>query len=341
MRLIIGLLVAVGVVLALAGCTFDGEQSCVSEENCREGRICWDGACTSEMRYKAVAAGTPCAVTVEGKLECWGGRYDPDADADIRVDVPTETGFVDVASGIFNACGLKEDGRAICFGVVQMGVVPSGLRLMQIALDQRPGCGVTLERELVCWDGISEELETIDGQYRSVSIHRMVWCAISENDELRCLQDEQIEVPEVQVREAALRGTPRMEGFPGINLCILDMEKNIKCMDIMEDRDTVFLEADGEFESMAQSSEFACGLKADGTVDCFDYDIPEQEEEDVLEQDEDWGMPGEGFEPEPDEIDSTPPEGVRFESIDGGGNGVCGITVDGRVRCWGRESFAR
>ena len=67
---------------------------------------------------------------------------------------------------------------------------------------------------------------------------------------------------------------------------------------------------DGRFTDIAFGDLRVCGLRVDGTIDC-------------------WRLP--------DDTDE-PPEG-RFSSMDSGGSHLCGLRTDGTIECWGRDWY--
>jgi len=75
----------------------------------------------------------------------------------------------------------------------------------------------------------------------------------------------------------------------------------------------------GRFTSLATTDLFACGLRADGSVDCWGgYDT--------------WVMNGPGSDA------ASPPKG-SFTRLAGAPSMVCGIRSDGSLACWGATSL--
>ena len=81
-------------------------------------------------------------------------------------------------------------------------------------------------------------------------------------------------------------------------------------------RSTYFYIGDNNFLSVSAGARHTCGLRADGTVECWGYNK------------DSFGNYG---------GQSTPPRG-QFLSVSAGGFHSCGVKVDGTVECWGFNS---
>ncbi len=116
-----------------------------------------------------------CALDVDGLAWCWGrdawGRFGAGAiQGDVGTPVAVGGGhaFVDIDAGGTHACALTSDGVAWCWGrndEGQLGVahdafdpeaplpvrVDADLRFTSLRAGNRFTCGVTAERNLVCW----------------------------------------------------------------------------------------------------------------------------------------------------------------------------------------------
>jgi alpha-tubulin suppressor-like RCC1 family protein len=111
---------------------------------------------------------TTCAIDTAGRLSCWG-IYDQDRVAHLA-PMPVAPGgkeshWRSVAIGATHVCALSDDdNRAYCWGENHSGelgidapqsaadAIPKGDReLVALAAGPSATCGITLDRELVCW----------------------------------------------------------------------------------------------------------------------------------------------------------------------------------------------
>lgn len=353
MKNLIGFLALSALVLFLTSC-FLGGQDCSLDNDCSDGSYCWDGDCLAGDQYVDFSSTASCALTAAGTLECWGYNYDPDRPNGPRIEKPTEGGFVKLINGFAGGCGLKADGSAHCFGIRPMGYTAPELQLSDMDRDRAESCGITFDQRLFCWSNFGEtpEIYEVEGKYRSVSVYNYFWCAVSLENELRCIDDDQtyndqLHVPEMQVRVARLGSSS--QGNYIVNICALDPNGNINCFDLLDESKIPHLEVEGDFVDITQTSYFVCGLREDGSVECFEFDPSRwefEDDSDELEEEEEPDQSPDGLgglgglgdlgSDGSIEITSQPPAGERFRLIDGTSSQVCGITVDGlRVHCWG------
>ncbi len=268
-----------------------------------------------------------CAVTAKGYLEC---EMRPE-------EMPREDGFVDMSTGLSGGCGLREDGTSSCWGHSEQAHVPPDLKLKFLDIGSHTACGIRDDDALVCWTG--DEVEVFDRSFLHVSVVSRYWCAVEMSGEIMCSTPE-IQPPAGKFKKVSFSIILREEGVQ-IVLCGVSVEGELTCRDVTDGEDREVWSPPGIFVSVSSGGNFVCGLRENGEVICGEFEgFEESEDEPVDEEpDRDDGLGGLGEEEE--EIDIEPPPDERFVSIRVSSQGACGITVDGRIRCWGSEHLRR
>ncbi|MEX1269188.1 MAG: hypothetical protein WEA56_09325 [Balneolaceae bacterium] len=145
------------------------------------------GGFTFEPSSISVGLDHTCALTPDGEAVCWGrGRYgklgigttgDLGVIENLRVPRKVYGGitFSFITTGVFQTCGLTEEGKAYCWGRNGSGQLGDGTTTMRtepvpvsgdltftdITVGSKHACGITTNHEGYCWgDGESGKLGT-------------------------------------------------------------------------------------------------------------------------------------------------------------------------------------
>jgi alpha-tubulin suppressor-like RCC1 family protein len=160
---------------------------------------CWGSSITQVkdeipnilVKEVSMGVGPVCAVALDGRIVCWGsGGLCLSAQCETAPDGP----FVHVTTGGSHACGLRENGTAVCFGGNEKGElnVPD-TTFAQIDAAQDHTCGVTTAGNIVCWgDPTFKRLDAPGGTFKSVSAGRSSGCGIRTDGTIACWGEDGI-----------------------------------------------------------------------------------------------------------------------------------------------------
>ena len=121
--------------------------------------------------YRSVSAANlyACAVSTDGEGVCWGSYQYPEGslwggspsnwrrepDLRRRNNDPPEGEFVDIAAGLFHACGVRADRSVVCWGSSGQGQATSpGGEFTAISAGENHTCGLRPGGAAVCWGEI-------------------------------------------------------------------------------------------------------------------------------------------------------------------------------------------
>ena len=221
-----------------------------------------------------------CGLRQDGSAACWGSNT-------WRQSSPPEgERFVSISVGPEISCGLREDGAAVCWGRHKYGGVdvPTGEKFTSIDVGDRYACGLREDGTAVCWGTPQVDGNLLEGQ-RLDSPSDMRFSAISAG----------------------------MERYHVCGVRIPDGD--LVCWgDFMWRPEAEPLIYEGQYTGLSAESRYACGLQANGQVECHGkYNA----------------HCGVGWECK------VPPPATEFSSIVSGSEHVCGLRKsDGRTTCW-------
>lgn len=164
---------------------------------------CWTGpnsstACSTypmkvaiegEIETVVLAENTGCAITVDGRLYCWGRADSAQLGADAEIEdechsgklcsttpvfIPTEAPIVDVALGLRYTCALRRDDEIDCWGW--------GFRSASQDLSKQIDCSSSL-------DACSVERHFSGKPKDLVMTHFDILCVLTQEGEVHCLQN--------------------------------------------------------------------------------------------------------------------------------------------------------
>jgi hypothetical protein len=210
----------------------------------------------------------------EGELRL----YTPDADPP---GTPGQFGFVDKNGSILT----------VPDGGVLLAAAPT-LPWSGLASAGDQSCGVLGNGELRCWGTVAGTPPT-GTAFRQVATGDDFGCALEEDDEVQCWGDPMT---------PALGGPDYIQIAAGpAHVCGVTPGLDIECEGIADAP-----LGTGRYEMVSRGSNFACGLRLDGSVVCWGPDAP-----------------------------SPPDHPGPFTDLAGGSTHVCGLQPDGLVDCWG------
>lgn len=265
--------------------------------------VCWnDGSETARPPVGQFVVldggeGFVCGVRVGGAGQCWGQA--PYA-WDLQVPLgwaPAEGVWASVSAGWGHGCGLRPDGRVGCWGADLYGETrpPPGV-FVEVSAGRRLTCGLRPDRQAVCW-GANEWWQATPppGRFTTVAAGDGFACGLRPSRRIECWgRPFGAEVPAGSFASLSLAG----------HACAVDSVGGLDCWVGGES-----LEADhpgGAFVSVSAWGDYACGLRADRSVEC-------------------WGDTG----------TNTSPDGA-FETVTVGSTHACGVRRGGDIDCWRR-----
>ena len=273
-----------------------------------------------------------CGLRADGTAECWG--YDNDGQASAP-----DGKFSVVKAGYDHSCGLRTDGTAECWGAGYQPpagssayTAPEG-EFVSVGVQPSYACGVRTDGDLLCWGSdYATSGEAIGEGFAMVDAGDEVYCGLRLDGSVKrrgnyglYLASERVHISEV---------TPSGHDFTSVTVgarhaCGVRRNGTVACWGDNYDyhphchSDALGMpicgfEAQGDYYGHAESPEgiftavnagtlHTCGLRPDGTAECWGDDT--------------FGQ-------------STPPGGA-FAAITAGYAHTCGIRTDGAVECWG------
>ncbi len=234
------------------------------------------------FKYVGVSQGTTYAIKTDGTLWSWGsdgfGARGSDDIPNNAPYAPMQVGtdntwkMVRGSSGNYQACAIKEDSSLWCWGDNRYGMVGSGTMSSQISTPEQVGpdiqwldvqlsifstCGVSTNQDLYCWgwnsaiestlddDGLNTGIVTslptraLEGlKIRSLSMGGGNGCALTTDGDLHCWGTNDV---------GQLLGTEKLSKQHGPRKVY----------------------SNNDWVKAAVPSSIMCGLKIDGSVECW------------------------------------------------------------------------
>jgi hypothetical protein len=269
-----------------------------SDERPRRRRTPLQHSCWEwgDRSYRSISAS--CRIDTHGQLECWRDRLKP---------VP-KGAFVQVDDDGYDACAIDERGMVACWGFGDRGEswtqapksdpyvsVVLAKGTSPMALGRAYACGLTIAHGVHCWEKGGNTFE-LPGKFVAVEPGDSIVCGINFEGQLECIANT-----------IAARPQKNSEKLSAISLglgasCLLTAESIARCSMSIDlgnwVQDNVAIVRTGFYH--------ACALLRDGQITCHGDARP-------------------------------PPQGFKFRYLTRSGysDGYCGITLDGKVLCWG------
>lgn len=274
--------------------------------------VCWGlyaPNTSPQFFYKQIDSGPnrACGVVTrnsvfDGTVACWGDEDDEDEEV-VLTDLSGR--FTQVAVGISNSCGLKTDGKVVCWSNNDHldQTFLSGT-FISISTFDGDFCGITSSGTVDCWGpfSLSDQADT----YTQVSAGSTFACGEKTDGTLECWSDN----PEIEVVAESpndiLIGPPQISAG-GYHACTLNNDGSLNCWGA-DDGDQSSPPDGAVFQQVSAGRDHTCGIKDDGTLVC-------------------WG--DNEFDQAPDTLEGT------FTQVSAGDRHTCGLKTDGTIECWG------
>lgn len=138
--------------------TFDAGRAGVCGVTSDANIVCWDWdgnvRSSSEDEYTAVSVGSfICALRLDGVVGCSGS-----------IDPPAHERFVSVSAGEGLACGLRDDGFVVCWGLVShIAESPEQGDFTAVSVGGLGKCGLKSDGSAECWGSFSPDGAKVRG----------------------------------------------------------------------------------------------------------------------------------------------------------------------------------
>ncbi len=233
--------------------------------------VCWGwnryGQATAPSGlFAAVSAGPQhaCGLRSDGNIDCWGKNT--------RGQVIAPSGsFTQVSAGYGQSCVLRTDGTIHCWGeaaptdsgIYEAATAPPG-SFTQVSAGHWYGCGLRTDGTIDCWgQNDSGQAAAPSGSFTGVSTGAQHACGLRTDGTIVCWGDTFTYYPTAAVAPPG----PFTEIWAGTEdgtACVRWTEGSIFCWD----GETVTAPS-GMFTQVSGDSQSGCGLRPDGTIDCW------------------------------------------------------------------------
>ena len=197
-----------------------------------------------------------CAVTVDGRIACWG------SDSDKQAEAPAGQ-FTSVAAGVALSCGVRDDGTAVCWGGDSASswddpvAAPPGTFKRLVLTSNDDLCGIRTDGSLWC---AGDEDELPAGYFASLAGDVRAACAVREDGELLCWGTG-------PVADAAPKGVFTTVDVSMAHACAIAGDGHLECWgDNSVGQATA---PHGTFKAVTTGSAHSCAIREDGTIACW------------------------------------------------------------------------
>lgn len=265
------------------------------------------------LEFNSISAlnGHVCGVLKDsGEARCWGSDYEDGRFLFYGQAIPPEGAFKEVSAGGSATCGIRPDQTVECWGGNEHGkpTRPKG-KFTTVAPGGSFACGIRTDRTVRCWGyGSGEVSAPVDGEFTSLSAGGGAVCGVRPNRTVICFSERS-------------KGSPWDERYLSISIGYGEYSCGILTSRLVNCRGSVSwygvtgdeTPPPGRFAAVSTGYRHACGIRLDGTVEC-------------------WGA---------DFVGETSPPPGRFASIASGLLFTCGLRHDGTAECWGSNDYGK
>ena len=183
--------------------------------------------------------------------------------------MPPAGAFTSVSVGGSNACGIRSDGAAICWGDDEDGQsTPPAGAFTSVSVGGRHACGVRSDGAVICWgdDGDGQATPPV-GKFALVSAGSIHTCGVGIDGSIACWGQPDGFDPDT---------TPPAGAFTSVSVgtsvaCGLRENKTLTCWHFsmyfsLSEPD---IPPQGTFTSMSMDGDTACAVREDGSATCW------------------------------------------------------------------------
>ena len=265
----------------------------------------WDEAHEGADAGSSLGLGSDfsCALDSEGEAFCWGRN-------DYGMTTPAQGPFLSLGTADhFSMIAARVEGGIAGWGSCSGHECssPSDDVFNVVSAGWDYSCGITVDGELLCWGDKADDyimgLESATGEYVDVDTASLYMCAVRSDGGVQCWDSAgEMDVPAGDFVSVSA----------DICTCALGSDGQVTCWWNTDDEYDYGQcdPPDSEFMEIGLGSFHACGLRTDGSLEC-------------------WGDWGSGT--------TDAPGGTNFVDIAVGGRHSCAISTAGKISCWGRN----
>ncbi len=214
-------------------------------------------------RFVAIDGGQHviCALDEQGAAHCFGQQD--------RFRPPTGR-FTAISAGSWHACGLRPEGNLACWGSDYESSVRDAPEGVFVSVGVNVGsCALDAAGAARCW-GPGEALPP--GRYRRLAVGSSHACALTHEGAIACVESDEMLAGRTELSfEAGARYEALFAGYE--HYCALDREGRARCTGRDVDGETDA--PDGAFTTLALGEKRSCGLRPDGSAECWGGAAPE------------------------------------------------------------------
>ena len=211
--------------------------------------------------------------------------------------------FEQVSAGVAYSCGVKSNGRVVCWGNNEYGqATPPIGDFQQVSSGSVHTCGVKTDGKVVCWGGKGGDTKDLTsaptGSFKQISSGGFHTCGVKTNGSVVCWghnQTGQADAPS---------GTFQQVSAGTLHTCGVTTDGKVVCWGDNEARQATA--PMGKFKRVSSGLWHSCGLRTDGTATCWGANVL---------------------------TETMPPRGT-FEQISVGAGYGCAIRTGGSIICW-------
>ena len=248
-----------------------------------------------------------CAVTAEGRAECWVSEVTAIAYGALNVMRPPDPSparYVAISTGGDIGCAITDAGSIACWEAERNVIAPPDPppgRYVAVSDGTYHTCGLTEDGEAVCWGWNNYGQAAVrHGRYMAVSAGEFHTCALTESGEAVCWGLIFSRAPDGQY---ATIGAGGLAHDPGA--CALTETGAVVCWA----GDWSAEPPAGSYAALDVGEHQSCVLTEAGEATCWDHNR--------------YGV--------------TDPPDRRLTAVGAGYVASCGLTEDGQVVCWSRS----
>ncbi|MDR0965185.1 MAG: hypothetical protein LBM75_01530 [Myxococcales bacterium] len=258
--------------------------------------------------------------------QCW---FDPDPALDVEsayqaifttqdgdyttsvASISFPSSMVQISAGLTasNACGIRDNGKVICWGwnaIGQPSSTPPTDSFQSIAIGDEQSCGIKIDGKLSCWgysyyppSNLREDI------YKAISSGSEHSCALRDDDKVVCWGPND----EGQAPSGASEDSFKAISAGAYHTCGIRTDDKVICWGLNDAGQAPSGASEDSFKVISAGTMHTCGIRTDDKVVC-------------------WGWNGHGQAPSGTSEDS-------FKAISAGAFHTCGIRMDGKTICWG------